>query len=289
MPEYTWWTGGRVEYLDTGDGRVAYRGWEESQNAPKTLLGIHGIGGNSDNYIALGEVLKPDVAVYAIDLAGSGESGTPGDVKNRTVHRRNLDALSALIRSRHPNAKHYVAGYSLGSAYAPAWIARNGHALSGLILFAPPYRNVFKLPLHLAIAFHVLAMIAPQRRIRVGGRSQDGADPRYRFEMSDGKFIRERTLRALKVSAEMVPIGERALPQVTIPTLIIHGDADAVSLPEGARIAYERLGAIDKTLHWVPGAQHDLYDVLSGIKSSAVSDEQRVQVIQAVRDWLEKH
>jgi len=33
----------------------------------------------------------------------------------------------------------------------------------------------------------------------------------------------------------------------------------------------------------------DLYDVLSGIKSSAVNDEQRVQVIQAVRDWLGKH
>lgn len=289
MPEYTWWSGGQVAHLDTPDGRLAYRYWEESRDAKKTLLGIHGIGGNSDNYVALGEALKPDVAMYAIDLAGNGESGTPGDVADREVHFRNLDALSALIRARHPAARHFVAGFSLGAAYAPAWLSRDGRAVSGLILLAPPFRNVFRLPLPVEIAFRVLSRVAPTKRIRVGARAEDGIDPRYHFEMQSAKFIRARTLRSLRVSAGMVPLGERALSEVSMPTLIVHGDADVVARPEGARLAYRQLGASDKTLRWIPGARHDLYDVVSGVKSSAVSDEQRRQVIDAVRGWLEKH
>jgi len=289
MPEYSWWVGGQVEYLDTRDGRVAYRCWEESRLASKTLLGIHGLGGNNDNYIALGEALKPDVAVYAIDLAGNGESGTPGDVIDADVHFRNLDALSALIRARHPRARHYVAGYSLGAAYAPVWIARDGVEYDGLILFAPPYRSVFKLPLHVAIAFRVLSRVTPGRRISVRSRSQADVDPRYRFETSSEKFIPRRTLRSLRVAAEVVPQGERALPQVKLPTLIVHGDADPVALPEGARLAYERLGADDKSLRWIAGAEHDLYNVLGGVRSDDVSDAQRAQVIDSVRVWLKTH
>jgi alpha-beta hydrolase superfamily lysophospholipase len=289
MPEFTRWAGGQVGYLDTSDGRLAYRYWDEAGSAARTLLGIHGIGGNNDNYIALGEALKPDVAVYAIDLAGSGESGTPGDVASRDAHLRNLDTLAALIRARHPGARHYLAGFSLGVAYASVWLARNGNTCDGLILFAPPFRNIFKLPPHIEVAFRVLSRLAPSRRIRVARRSGDKVDARYRFEMDNDKFIRERTLRMLKVSADVVPAGERALSRVTIPTLIIHGDADTVAFPEGARLTYQRLGAADKTLHWIPGAKHDLYDVMSGIRSDEVKDEQRVLVIQKVREWLEEH
>src|SRR3990172_4402486 len=119
--------------------------------------------------------------------------------------------------------------------------------------------------------------------------AEDGVDPRYLFAMRSNGYIRWRTLRSLKVSADAVAEGKRALSQVTIPTLIVHGDADSIADPAGARIAYYRLGAADKTLHWVPGAQHDLYDVLSGLKSSTVTDEQRALVIRPVRDWLEAH
>jgi alpha-beta hydrolase superfamily lysophospholipase len=298
MPEYTWWSGGQVECLDTHDGRVAYRFWPEARDAKKTLLGIHGLGGNSDNYVALGEALKPDVAVYAIDLTGNGESGTRGDVESREVHMRNLDTLANLIQARHPGAAHFVAGYSLGAAYAPAWVARNGQApdrinrgqaVSGMILFAPPFRTVFDIPRVLDIAFRALSALIPRYRVPTGIRAEDGLDPRYEFEMESDKFIRARTLRSLKVSADMVPLGERALPDIAIPTLIVHGDADNVAFPESAALAYERLGAADKTLVWVSGAKHDLYDVLSGVKSSEVSDDERAQVVAAVRGWLDRH
>jgi len=289
MTEYSWWTGGQVEAIDTPDGRLAYRFWDEARDAHKTLLGIHGIGGNNDNFIALGEALKPDVAVYAIDLDGHGQSGTPGDVADRGVHMRNLDALSELIRWRHPSARHFIAGYSLGAAYAPAYVARNGNRFDGLILLAAPYRSILTPPKHVELIFRALAAIAPRGALPVGARSEDGIDPRYVFEMKSDKFIRARTLRSLKVSLDMVSLGERALSRVAIPTLIVHGDADPVARPDGAQLAHDRLGASDKTLRWIPGAKHDLYDVVSGVKSSDVSDAQRALVIDAVREWLADH
>jgi alpha-beta hydrolase superfamily lysophospholipase len=309
MPEFTWWTGGMIDSLDTPDGRLAYRYWKEAQRAPKTLIGIHGFGGQNDNYIGLGEALKPDVAVYAIDLAGNGESGTRGDVESRAVHLRNLETLSALVRARHPNAKHFVAGYSLGAAYAALWAAQSraaesrvaqgwaaqdsaaqGHQdFSGLILFAPPYRNVLTPPPAMRRIFNLWAAIMPTFRLRMDLRSDDSIDPRYVFAAQGERFIRRRTLRLLRVSMEVVAASKAALPDVKIPTLIVHGDADPVAHPGSARIAYYRIGASDKTLHWVRDAQHDLYDVLSGIKSSAVSDAQRALVVGPVRAWLETH
>jgi alpha-beta hydrolase superfamily lysophospholipase len=289
QPQFTWWRGGAIDALDTIDGRIAYRCWEEARHAPKTLMGIHGFGGNNDNYIALGEALKPGVAVYAIDLAGNGQSGTPGDVADAAVHLRNLDALAKHIRSRHPQAQHYVAGFSLGAAYAPLWAARNPSEYRGMILFAPPYSNRLSLPPRVQPIFNVLATLAPKYRVGMEVRAEDGVDPRYLFAMRSNGYIRQRTLRSLKISADVVAEGKRALSQVTIPTLIVHGDADSIADPAGARIAFYRLGATDKTLHWVPGAEHDLYDVLSGLKSSTVIDEQRALVIRPVRDWLEAH
>ncbi len=289
MPEYTWWTGGEVAHLDTTDGRVAYRFWDEARRATKTLIGIHGFGGNSDNYIALGEALKPDVAVYAIDLAGNGQSGTPGDVRDRAVHLGNLDALFALIRSRHPDARHFVAGYSLGAAYAPLWVTYNGHDFGGMILFAAPFSNVLSPPPRLRPVFNALATVAPTFRLRMEVRDEDAVDPRYVFAARSEGYIRKRTLRSLRVASDVVIEGRRALEHVMIPTLIVHGDADTVARPGGARIAHYRLGSTDKTLHWIPGAKHDLFDVLSGIKSDAVSDEQRALVIHRVRDWLAAH
>ena len=268
---------------------MAYRYWDEARQAAKTLIGIHGFGGNRDNYIALGEALKSDTAVYAIDLHGNGQSGQPGDTPDRALHFRDLEALLTLVRSRHPGARHYLAGYSLGAAYAALWTARRPNVFSGLILFAAPFSNVLTPPPKMRAVFSVWARLMPTFRLGLRVPTEDGIDPRYVFAAQQSDFISKRTLRSLKVSMDVVPDSRKALPHVTLPTLILHGDADPVAQPAGARLAYDGLGAEDKTLHWIPGAQHDLYDVVSGFKSSAVTDEQRALVIRPVRDWLERH
>jgi len=289
--EFTWWEGGTLGALDTPDGRVAYRSWDAARHAPKTLIGIHGFGGNSDNFIALGEALKPDIAVYAIELHGNGLSGQPGDVADRAVHFRNLDALFALLQVRHPEARHYVAGYSLGVAYAALWTARADRSadFSGLLLFAPPYRNVLTPPPHVRAVFNVWTRFMPGFRLKMDVLPDEGTYSRYAFAMRDRHFIRRRTLRSLKVSMDIVTESQHALPHIRLPALIVHGDADPIARPGGAQIAHDHLGSTDKTLHWIPGAKHDLYDVLSGFKGSDVSDAQRALVIDPVRTWLASH
>lgn len=283
------WQGGEVEFIDTANGRVAYRHWPKAQDASRILIGIHGIGGNSDNYIAIGEALKPDVAVYAIDLAGNGQSGTAGDVQSTDVHFRNLDALWALVQKRHAQARHYVAGYSLGAAYAPAWITRRRIATAGLLLFAPPFHSALMLSQPWSTIFALTVKLMPMRKIYMGPRRNGYSDPRFLHGVNSDRFISHRTLRSLKVSLDIVAIGQRALCDICTPTLIVHGDEDVIARPEGAQIAFDALAGDDKTLHWVCGADHYLYDVLHGIKDSKITDAQRGLVIQPVHDWLERH
>jgi alpha-beta hydrolase superfamily lysophospholipase len=286
---FTHWSGGEVAFIDTADGRVAYRYWPEAQGASRTLIGIHGIGGNSDNYIAVGEALKPDVALYAIELTGNGQSGAPGDVKSIDVHFRNLDALWTRIQKRHAHARHYVAGYSLGAAYAPAWITRRHIAIAGLLLFAPPFHNAMMLSRPWSLIFRIVVRLMPHRRIYMGPRKNGYSDPRREYvALSDG-FITHRTLRSLKVSSDMVAIGRRALREIRIPALIIHGDEDDLARPQGALIAFDALSSEDKTLQWVHGGNHYLYDVLNGIKDGHTTDAQRALVLQPMREWLERH
>ncbi len=72
------------------------------------------------------------------------------------------------------------------------------------------------------------------------------------------------------------------------PVLLIHGDADIVALPESANKIMEKLASNDKTLQMFQVADHWFYQSIIPKMSSKYTLEQKKQVSDTVKSWLEK-
>lgn len=69
--------------------------------------------------------------------------------------------------------------------------------------------------------------------------------------------------------------------QVTLPFLVLHGEADTVTDPEISKALYERASSRDKTMKLYPGMWHGL--------TSGEPDENVEIVFRDIIAWLEKH
>ena len=67
-------------------------------------------------------------------------------------------------------------------------------------------------------------------------------------------------------------------PQIRLPLLIMHGEDDALTSPDGSRALYDRAASADKSLKLYPGLYHEIFNEL---EKDAVLDE--------MTRWLEEH
>ena len=66
-------------------------------------------------------------------------------------------------------------------------------------------------------------------------------------------------------------LGERK-GEIAKPVLILHGDQDDVTVPEGSQVLFDGISSEDKTLTWFPGAYHNLYQELQPTRRKALED-----------------
>ena len=65
---------------------------------------------------------------------------------------------------------------------------------------------------------------------------------------------------------------------ITLPILILQGSEDKLVDPNSARILYDRVGSVDKTIKVYDGFYHEVYN-----------DPGHEQVLSDVEGWLESH
>jgi alpha-beta hydrolase superfamily lysophospholipase len=68
------------------------------------------------------------------------------------------------------------------------------------------------------------------------------------------------------------------LPSLTLPLLVMHGEKDKLTNPEGSKLVHELAGSTDKTLTIYPGLFHEIFN-----------EPEQDQVLTDVTTWLEKH
>jgi alpha-beta hydrolase superfamily lysophospholipase len=60
--------------------------------------------------------------------------------------------------------------------------------------------------------------------------------------------------------------------------LVLHGGADAIATPAGARMVYERAGSVDKTLNVYDGLYHEI-----------LNEPEQEKVVGDVVKWIGAH
>lgn len=180
----------------------------------------------------------------------------------------------------------FLLGESMGGVVALRIHRKQTTDWNGAVLVAPMCKisEVLKPPPIVVSILAKLANIIPTWKIvQTGDIIETGfKDPLKREEMRanpytyQGKPRLKTGLELLNASLDM----EERMEEVTMPFLVLHGEADAVTDPSVSRALYESARSLDKNLIMYPGMWHGL---LFGEPDNNID-----HVIRDITSWLSK-
>jgi alpha-beta hydrolase superfamily lysophospholipase len=142
----------QVETIATRDGSpLAFRFYAANTTAPpeQVAIVIHGSSATGASLHPLAKALREaGIAVYAPDIRGHGATGRRGDIDRPAQLDEDMVDLVAAVRTRHPQARLKLLGFSSGGGFA-LHIAGSelGGAFERAILLSPflgPYAPTMK-------------------------------------------------------------------------------------------------------------------------------------------------
>jgi alpha-beta hydrolase superfamily lysophospholipase len=234
-----------MPFLDTDRGRAYYRHWA-APDPRAAVVFLHGFGEHTGVYHRYGFALNAaGIDLWAVDQYGHGL--TPGDRGDFTTLEASIglaDQLAALAAEAVPGIPLVAQGNSFG-AVATLW---------KLVDDPGPYRAavVSGAPL-----VPVAGLVDADSTFEIAP-TQLSTDPFYLDQMENDPLA--------FVDADGGPLAREldrgwdtfgsTLPNLTLPTLAVHGSNDPIA-PVGAIRAYgEQIPAL--TLYEVPGGGHDI-------------------------------
>ncbi|KAG0583339.1 hypothetical protein M758_3G130100 [Ceratodon purpureus] len=228
-------------------------------------------------------------AVFGIDLEGHGKSD------GRRCYIENFQALvddsisffkSVRELEEYRNKARFLYGESMGGALALHIHRKEPGEWSGAVLQAPMCKISEKLkpPQIVTTILTKISGFIPTWKIVPSANVIDNAfkDPIKREEIRANPLIYQ-SLPRVKTALEMLHSSEeleRHLDEVTLPFLVLHGEADRVTDPEISKELYQTSKSCDKEIKLYPGLWHGL--------TAGESDDDIERVYSDIIDWLNK-
>jgi alpha-beta hydrolase superfamily lysophospholipase len=265
----------------TQDGlRLFTRRWESGTPPKAVLVLAHGYAEHSERYAHFGEHLAArGYTVCALDHRGHGRSeGERANIPDFGVYVRDLERFAASVRARYPGVPQVLMGHSLGGAIALQVALEHPHSWAGLIVSAPFLVNAVAVPAYLErVSGPVARWLPALPTLKLDSRKL-ARDPDVVSAYDRDPLVYTGRVKA-RMGYEMAQAGPRLLaaaPDLRLPVLILHGDADGVADPEGSRRLFAAVGSPDKTLKLYPGGYHE-----------PLNDLDKAAVMADILAWLE--
>lgn len=266
---------GRV--VGAGDVELYWQGWLPVQPRGVLLL-CHGLGEHAGRYGTVVDAVVPDGwAVYGLDLRGHGRSG--GDrahIDRYDDLLTDFDVFRRTVVARHPGLPVVLLGHSMGGQIALAYALDHQADLAGLVLSAPALAGD-PVPKPVVPLLRALGRVAPRLRPAGIDVTKISKDPAVVAAYQADPLVHhgKPTLAlGLGVVGQFAVLPERARA-LTLPLLLQHGSADALTDPAGTRKLADTAGSADKTVHWYDGLWHEIYN-----------EPERARPLADLRGWL---
>jgi len=258
--------GDRSEFIELAGHDVHYVTAGEPE-ADKMLLMLHGFGASAYSFKYVIDQI-PDTFVVAYDRAAFGFTERPEDYEQNPYELESqLEVIDGLIDAFGENKEIYLLGHSAGGSMAMAYAEQNQEKLTALILEAPAVYVTGGGPSWLTPIFSIpqFDRLGP---LLVSSIASSGLDLLYQ-SYEDQSLVTEETINAYTKPLEIEgwerafwefnkasrPTGlEEAIPDITLPTLVITGDNDAVvatddSIKLDSELSNSELVIIENTGH----------------------------------------
>ena len=266
----------------TGHGGVKLfaQGWLPEGEPRDVIVIAHGYAEHGGRYGNLVERLVPQgYALYAIDHRGHGQSGG----KRALVDRmdwviEDFHKFVAEVRARHGGQKIKLLGHSMGGNVAFGYALRWPDDLSGLILSGPLIGG--SAPAAQRLVVKLLSAIAPTLGTVDLPPGAVSRDPQVVDDYLNDILVTIGKVPARTAHELFAPLPGylKRAPEMKVPVLIQHGEADALVPLAGARPTIDAIGASDKTVITYPGLFHEIYN-----------EPEKDAVIGDLARWLEAH
>ncbi|MEM7594780.1 MAG: lysophospholipase [Cyanobacteria bacterium P01_A01_bin.83] len=267
-------------FLGANGLELYYQSWHPQAAAKAVLIIVHGHGAHSDIFTNVVEYLvEQNYTIYSFDLRGHGRSpGKRGYINNWAEYRLDLDAFVKLTQTQEPELPLFLAGQSMGGTIVLDYVLRTSPQLTGLVLISPAL-GLSVAPWKLLIGqllSSVWAGFTLSAGIDFATASRDpeviaanSQDP-LRHGQGTARLAREllKTMDWVKLNGN----------KLQVPLLMLHGEADRVTLFESSQIFFEGLTLADKEMPKYPDSYHELHNDLN-----------YREVLADLKDWLERH
>ncbi len=254
----------RDETLTTPDGQALYvRHWPVESPRAAVLL-IHGLSEHIARYDHVAAALNAaGFAAMGLDHRAHGRS--PGAPR---AHVPSIDRLvddqkqlwDECLKAEYPDMPYFVIGHSLGGNVAVRFTLRYQAEIRGLVTSGAGL--ILDAPAPLRVLVRFWAGVLPQGSL-VGLPSSTISRDVAVVQAYDADPLVYHGKPSFATLRALMDEGNDALqraPQLTLPMLILHGEADALVTPEASRALYAQASAGDKTLKLYPGLYHEIFN-----------------------------
>lgn len=254
------------------------------ENEPKAVVVIvHGYAEHIGRYPHVAEALvKAGYAVYGLDHRGHGKSeGLRAYFANFDDAVNDLRRYVEQIQAKHPGKKLFVYGHSMGSLIALGYTLRYQKEMTGLAISGCALNGDETVPGFLIRAGQFIKSFAPTMPLLPGLPSSELSTDLSVGEAYDNDPLVYRGIWRVGMGIGLIVAGRAMrdqLDQLTLPLLIMHGEADKITPISGSHTVYERAKSTDKTLLTYPGMRHEI-----------MNEREKEKPLGALVDWLNRH
>jgi acylglycerol lipase len=266
------------EFLGTGNRRIFWRSWHP-ETPRGTVVISHGFAEHSGRYEHVAErLVGAGWAVAALDHHGHG----------RSEGHRALISLRDAVADLDHLVNHvscapgfgppvFLLGHSMGGGIALRYAIAHGERLRGLIVSGP----LVEVPGHGAakVIGRILGRVAPRAGVSRLDPAQVSRDPQVVAAYEADPLIHHGPLPAGTVAEFLNHVSSiRAdVAAIRLPTLILHGTADALCALTGSIDIEAGLGSEDVTFNRYDGLFHEVFN-----------EPERDRVLDDVCAWLDR-
>lgn len=256
------------------------------------VITVHGLSGAASDFWLLHERLPPlGYAVYGYELRGQGNDpdvSARGDIGSSRQWLRDLETFHLLVKRRHPKAKIFWYGESLGSLIALHTTAsrlRTSKDPDGIILASPVAGLRVAVSDFKKWLLKTAATLTPRQRYTLGDLA--GVDENKIHVTSTSTHggqmaktphhVESFTLRLLGEIGHLMDENPKAAARIHLPVLFLASPNDVMSSPDQVQALFRQIDSEKKTLHWYSRSYHLL-----------LHDVQHDDVVADILKWLKK-
>jgi alpha-beta hydrolase superfamily lysophospholipase len=260
------------------------KAWFPSNDINGVIIALHGFNDYS-NFIKDSAVFfnNHQLAVYAYDQRGFGETITRGRWSGSQTLRNDLTTLIDLVREKHADTPLYLLGDSMGGAVTIITMAQEyPPKVSGVILVAPAVWARSEMPFYQRSLLWLSAHTIPW--MKVSGQALE-ITPSDNIEMlkelgKDPLVIKETKIEALYGLSNLMDAAYHSAEHLRINLLLLYGNNDEIIPKKPVFEFYRRLPAT--------GTEQQQMILYENGYHMLLRDLQAEDVIEDIVNWIKE-